>query len=73
MQPHSLLFRWTCRFIKYFFLTTIGLIGACLLATIFGEVAAVLTLLRTVYLLWLRLALSSGLSLGCAVIFESLR
>ncbi|TVP67409.1 MAG: hypothetical protein EA342_08915 [Leptolyngbya sp. LCM1.Bin17] len=73
LQSHSLLFRWTCRLIKYFFLVTIGLVGMCLLAIIFGHGASALVLMQTIYLWWLRLALSHGLIWGCAVIFESLR
>ncbi|NMF84892.1 hypothetical protein [Nodosilinea sp. P-1105] len=73
LQSHSLLFRWACRLIKLLFLVTVGLVGTCLLATIFGHGERALALMQAVYLWWLRLALSSGLVWSCAVMVESLR
>lgn len=62
----------TTVFIKYFFLVTVGLIGAFLLAALWGHGAMALTWMDYLMGLWWGLALASFLSLGCAVVFESL-
>jgi hypothetical protein len=72
LPKHNCLFRWSTVFIKYFFLVTVGLIGAFLLAALWGHGALALTWMDYLMGLWWRLALASFLSLGCAVVFESL-
>lgn len=73
LPDHSFLFRWTIGFIKYFFLVTVGLIGAFLLAALFNHGPLALTWMDYLLDWWWRLALASFLSLGCTVIFESLQ
>jgi hypothetical protein len=73
LPHHSFWFRWITGFIKYFFLATVGLIGAFLLAALFNQGVLALTWMNYLLDWWWRLALASFLSLGCAVVFESLQ
>ena len=70
---HSLLFRWITGFIKYFFLVTVGLTGAFLLAVLFGHGYLALALMNYLLDWWWRLAAGSFLVLGCIVIFDSFK
>jgi hypothetical protein len=72
LPKHNRWFRWSTVFIKYFFLVTVSLIGAFLLAALCGHGALALTWMDSLMGLWWRLALASLLSLGCAAVFESL-
>ncbi|MBU6230164.1 MAG: hypothetical protein KGQ93_10770 [Cyanobacteria bacterium REEB459] len=71
LPRHSLLFRSISGFIKYFFLTTVGLMASFLLASLFAQPLLALAWITVVVDWWWRLALGSFFTLGCAVIFES--
>ena len=72
MRQHTRLFRWVCRFIKYFFLFSFGLADFCLMASLFEASSLALWVLHLVKDLWLRLALGSLISFGFAAMIESI-
>lgn len=72
MRHHSRLFRWLCRFVKYFFLFSFGLATFCVLASLFGAAGFALLILHAIKDLWLRLALGSLISFGLAAVIESI-
>jgi len=72
-QRHSLLFRYTSQFIKYFILSTLGAVLVCVVAGILGAPDIASVLLDVINFLFFRLALCAFLVLGCAIVFESFR
>lgn len=72
MHEHSRLFRWVCRFIKYFFLFSFGLATFCVVASLFEAAGFAILLINVIKDIWLRLALGSLISFGLAAVIESI-
>ena len=73
MENHNLVFRYMCRFIKHFFLFSVGLATFYLLASIFKAEDAALFIIDLVKVWWLRMALGLLIAWICAAIFESVQ
>lgn len=73
MENHNLAFRYICRFIKYFFLFSLGLATFYLVATLFRAEDAAIFVIDLVKVWWLRTALGSLIVWSCVAIVESVQ
>ncbi|WP_375493302.1 hypothetical protein [uncultured Nostoc sp.] len=68
----NLLFKWTCKGLKYFLLTLLGLAIALVLSHVFGTVSIVGMLLSTILWIWfMRIAVFLFCLFVIAIIVES--
>lgn len=73
-NSYNLLFKWTCKGLKYFLLTLFGFVMAYVISQVFGASTIVQMLLSPIVWEWLlRIAVLLLCGFAIAIIYESTR